>query len=585
MNGGGRQTKKIMLVDDSLAAKLSTPILATHPTTTEYDNTFTMLVDDKRDSPIDSPVEESFGALRPGGALHLRSMESIALLSQYSAGGMMQGGLEALQYPLYQNYLRMQGYQSAAYLVLVGLGYWSKIFFGFLSDCFPLLGYHRRSYMVLGWTICTLCCAIMWVVPFPAPYYGVARLVGQKPADIDATDRRDHMNEAAPNQAALFVVLSMVASLGYVMAIAASDAMVVHYAQREPIAIRGRIQTAIYLVRDVSFILPRLVVGFCMNDFHYQGTFSWAMHPNTFYGLLLVPSTLGLGMALLAIVEATPPRVPVRVYLATLWHLAKKRVLWQLCAFKLLHMTFTNYYTPAINPVKSTWFHVETLTDVEFFVATQVTRGLTMYFVGRLALNWSWRPVIVVATLATIALDATWKFVGIWDVVRSQHFQLAQSIVTIPFTVVVFLFTNYIFVEVADVGNEGTVFALISTFGNMGVPLGMVLAKLVDSNFDVSKDAIKHDDAAVRWQVTYAFAITFAVKAASMFVLVLLPPQKAYVQLLKRHGGSSAVAGVVLVVVFVCTYVFCILTSLLSIYKSTSCLTLAGGRGCNPKTT
>ena len=39
--------------------------------------------------------------------------------------------------------------------------FWSyKIVFGFLSDCFPLLGYKKKSYVVLGW----LLCAIMLIV-------------------------------------------------------------------------------------------------------------------------------------------------------------------------------------------------------------------------------------------------------------------------------------------------------------------------------------------------------------------------------------------------------------------------------------
>ncbi|RHY20322.1 hypothetical protein DYB25_013601, partial [Aphanomyces astaci] len=58
-----------------------------------------------------------------------------------------------------------------------------------------------------------------------------------------------YFNLAAPDNGTLFILLCIFIAFGYVLAASASDAMVVEYAQREPVAIRGRIQTAIYTVR------------------------------------------------------------------------------------------------------------------------------------------------------------------------------------------------------------------------------------------------------------------------------------------------------------------------------------------------
>ncbi|KAH9139773.1 hypothetical protein AeNC1_019513, partial [Aphanomyces euteiches] len=90
----------------------------------------------------------------------------------------------------------------------------------------------------------------------------------------------------------MFIMLSVLVSFGYVMADCAADAMVVEYAQREPLAIRGRVQTAIYTVRQIFIVIATIVSGFGLNSPNYGGTFSFSMKPNIPYGILLVPCVL-----------------------------------------------------------------------------------------------------------------------------------------------------------------------------------------------------------------------------------------------------------------------------------------------------
>ncbi|OQR97309.1 Folate-Biopterin Transporter (FBT) Family [Thraustotheca clavata] len=171
------------------------------------------------------------GALRSGEVLHFLSMEAIALLAQYSSVGVLFNTLPALAYPVFQNYLRMQGYQVSSYTALINLGWSFKIFFGILSDCFPIFGLQRRPYIVLGWLICATCCAIMAFTPFSKPYYGKKSLTGLPVTNISQEDQDKYINFDAPNSSALFVVLSMIASFGYVMTVTSCDALSVQYAQ------------------------------------------------------------------------------------------------------------------------------------------------------------------------------------------------------------------------------------------------------------------------------------------------------------------------------------------------------------------
>ncbi|CAK4142471.1 unnamed protein product, partial [Aphanomyces euteiches] len=331
-----------------------------------------------------------FGALRPGGALNLLSLEAFGLLSQYAGVGILMGVFNALQYPLFQNYLHMEGYQSASYRVLISLGWSSKIFFGILSDCLPVFGYKRRPYMVLGWAICGVCCLVMAILPFPAPYYGQPGLSSL--ANLTA-EQRKFINEGAPTSANLFIVLSMVASLGYVMADVAADAMVVQYAQREPAAIRGRVQTAIYFTRDSFTMVPMLVVAFCMNDYKYGGSFSWSIGPNVVYAGLTIPCVVGTYTAVALVVEEKAERVGLGHYIQD------QRVVWQICAFKFLNGIFFGYNSTLSDPISSIWVHVQPLVATSFAIVAQFFRVVAMFIIGKYALDWDWRITMAVSTV------------------------------------------------------------------------------------------------------------------------------------------------------------------------------------------
>ena len=78
--------------------------------------------------------------------------------------------LPAMQYPVFNNYLHMEGYQTSAYCVLVVLGWLFKVFFGMHLDCVLLFGYRRKSWMFIGWTVATVCLCVVTFTPFGAPY-------------------------------------------------------------------------------------------------------------------------------------------------------------------------------------------------------------------------------------------------------------------------------------------------------------------------------------------------------------------------------------------------------------------------------
>ncbi|OQR92838.1 Folate-Biopterin Transporter (FBT) Family [Achlya hypogyna] len=531
-----------------------------------------------------TPVELEDGALVPGGALQLCSIEALALLTQYFAIGIIYGMIPRLSLPVFNNYLNLEGYQASAYDVLVTLGWSFKIFYGMLSDCVPMFGYRRKPYMLIGWVATAICLAVMAFSPFDTPFCD--RRVYECPMDVS----RDTVNASvakyynfdAPDGGTKFIVLSAIVCFGYVMADVAADAMVVQYAQREPLAIRGRTQTAIYMARYTGSMLAYFCIGFMLNGKVYGGSFEWTTTPNVMYGICLVPCVIAVISTFFFLVEVKTESTPFSKWIADFWGLLQKRVMWQICAFKFINQVFQSIGATPTTPISRAWAGVTPLNESLSNVLSSLIMVLVMGAVAKWGLHWNWRWTIAISSVAVVAIDAFVVFFTIWNVFRNQWFFNGVALAENVPTGIRFIIATYCAVEVADIGNEGATYGLITTVNNLASPFSQVIYKVVDSYFDVSQKDIARDDTHVRWEVSYCFFISYAAKMLALVWLFMLPPQKEAMQVLKKKGGSSALAGSLLIVVFMGTLSFSVVTSFMTIFPSTKCYRIAGGKGFKP---
>jgi hypothetical protein len=126
--------------------------------------------------------------------------------------------------------------------------WWSlKIFVGSLSDCYPIWGYRRKSYVLIGWSI-----AIALTV--------VAICLGQPYKGADTWK---------------WLLCFSFINMGYIIGDVAMDSMVTDLAQREPLAERGQLQSQIYLVRTVAMSLTAALTSFGFSSVEYGGAFAW----------------------------------------------------------------------------------------------------------------------------------------------------------------------------------------------------------------------------------------------------------------------------------------------------------------------
>ncbi|CAI5743148.1 unnamed protein product [Peronospora destructor] len=495
-------------------------------------------------------------SLRPGDVPNLYHWRHIGLLVQYASVGVLYGGLPRTVYPFLNNYLHLDGYQTLSARVLLSLPWSFKVMIGIVSDCFPILHSRRRAYMVVGWLLCSSMLLILVFVKQEPPFYVDSTLRGKDLSKLSPGELKDRVNWQAPSSGSLYIVLMMLASLGYMVADVASDGLVVEFAQRETENVRGNIQSTVYLVRSVAMIFAALLVGFGLNSEDYGGSFSWSN-------------------------RHLDDRVPYfGEYMRGLWVLVQNSAVVQILAYRFFSGIFDGFTITAGDPIQRYWAHVHPLNESLFSVLGLAVFSAALYLTKRIGLNWCWRSVIAWTTISVIALDAIVGMLTVWDVVRSQWFWLGTPILEELPQAMNFLISTFVVVELAELGNEAAVYGLLTTISNLSSPFSSCISKNVNALFDVSVTDIIHDSRHVRWQVTWTFVIAYIMKLLSLAWLPLLPRQKRETQALKRRARSWFWGGIASVSIFSFALLWSVITNLFSIFPSTACLVLAGGSGC-----
>uniref|UniRef100_K3WY60 Transmembrane protein n=1 Tax=Globisporangium ultimum (strain ATCC 200006 / CBS 805.95 / DAOM BR144) TaxID=431595 RepID=K3WY60_GLOUD len=473
----------------------------------------------------------------------------------------------------------MEGTQTTSARVLVTLPRSFKVLYGIVSDCFPIFGYRRRPYMILGWGLCFLMLLAMGFMKASDPYFPTRDLADINPLDY-TPEIVAQFNEDARDGGGKFIILMMLVSVGYVGADVAADGVAVELAQREPEAVRGTTQTVIYTTRTIFIIISQVITAFAFNSEDFGGDFDFG---TTFPQLMLI-----LAFSLVPVLPATwlyikeekCPGVNFKSYMTEFWELLQTRAMYQVIGYKFFSGVFENASWVASDPVANYIAGVINFNDKLQSIFSNGVFALTLFVTGKYGLHWNWRYMTIITMVLIVALDAMVPLMTVWNVFRSQWFWLGVPLMeTLP-SGVNFIIGTYVVVELAGMGNEGAVYGLITTISNLSSPFASTISKNINSLFDVTKVDVQKDTNHVRWEITYTTVICYVCKLLSLGFLPLLPAQKVQTQELRRNGGSSKIMGIFTVVYLVFALCWSIMTNILSIYPSTKCLRVAGGRGC-----
>jgi hypothetical protein len=144
--------------------------------------------------------------------------------------------------------------------------------------------------------------------------------------------------------------------------------------------------------------------------------------------------------------------------------------------------------------------------------------------------------------------------------------------------------STFVIVEMADDGNEGMVYGLLTTVHNLGFPFARAIGNQIYGMFEPSLSKASNfilDEPSFRGVVGWSFFVSYVFAFAALLMLPLMPDQKAMAQERKTKWGSSKAYGWSTVVLVLFAWVYAITIDMLAMIPSTMCMKIAGGDGCD----
>ncbi|KAG2768150.1 hypothetical protein Pcac1_g20602 [Phytophthora cactorum] len=121
---------------------------------------------------------------------------------------------------------------------------------------------------------------------------------------------------------------------------------------------------------------------------------------------------------------------------------------------------------------------------------------------------------------------------------------------------------------------------MVTSVSFLAGPLGLAVTKYIDAKFDVTNQDIMTDTTEVREEVMVTFFIAYGMQLISLLWLLALPKSASESRAMKSRSGTSTARAVGLLALLGLSLVFVVVVHTLSVYESTSCMGVAGGKGC-----
>lgn len=476
------------------------------------------------------------------------------LYVQYAAVGFVSSALPATLYGFFLGYLRVNSYVYATAGQVILLPWSCKLLFGIMNDRVPIYGYRRKPYIALGWLLCAASLTVLACHDMPA--------VG----DADAS--------------AWFSMWMAFAALGYIVADVAADGLTAELGKLEHEDTRGTIQSNVYLARAIGAIAASLLVGLGMNGVEYSGTFTRTMSFTQICAVLAACSAIMVPLSLYSVHETR--KAPQMNYFAKCYASLQKKGMFYLMLYCLTHAAVGDISTTAGGHVMQTWAGVHNLQAQMSVIVGNGIFIIGLCLVKRYMLHCNWRYVIAGTTVLLTAIDALFTYCTIYDVVRNQYFYLGETVVVMVPAAARFMVTSFVVVEVAQDGQEGMTYSLLTMLHNLGGPVARALSNQIFAHFDGLAAQINYvrDTDAFRDTVAWSYGLSYTCSIVALGLLPLIPRQKEETHDRLKTWPSRALYGKSAIMLVALAWVYAVTLNLLAISPTYSCLRVVGGAGC-----
>lgn len=449
-----------------------------------------------------------------------------ALPLHYVLAGVVLNVAQGLLYGVLLGTMAVPGRLYTTARIFVLAPWCLKCVFGWVSDCFPINGYHRKFYSAYGWLMSAIAHLLLALV-FDEPQ------IPKYCKDVGHGDLGNYVPEAgvcnpqADEGAHTLTVLLALSVLGTTIAESAADGLTMECAQSwHQSEARGRILMQSMALRLLGGSLGSCFLAFCFNSRKHLGWFDWELSFRDInFGLAATGQMMMLCWLFLAD-EDLPEIAPRKCADCRHWLCRKCSVCWDklcnccapppsimvptntfhnasthckdafnlhkrlsktLCTslfarfllFQLLSSVLSWMLSPANDMMKRYWAEVQQMQEQLGDVVVSLIFALSITLGQGLLLRFEWQSLTAAgAVLGCVGYTVIGTMTAL-GVLRDQYFYLSIDLMQHLPRALNFLVGTWIVSEISPERLEATIFGLVASVHS----LSPVLARAISNPF------------------------------------------------------------------------------------------------------
>lgn len=499
---------------------------------------------------------EMYGSLRKGGAVNFWSIECLGLIAATFSSVFSMTALNTVLQPLLHMQFGLSATESVSAQRLTTMPLVFSFFFGMLSDCYPIMGMRRKSYMMLGLLVTTL------------SFLAMAALSGV-------------VDKANPNLGLVIsaIVVAAIASLGNLMSYLSVHTRVIELSQREPLGSRGAIQASYLIFRYIVTLIAQVCV---------YGVWGSGEH-----GTTNVP--LAVALVIFAVVMISPLPIiwrywneksyslstSVKVRSRIFWKILQQKAVWRVLVFMCFYTLFLNITFSDSVSVEQNWSGANKDNYLAIQLISSLVTLLTVVVWRRSFMNRPWRQFFGVAPVFVIVPHLIAAIFTCLDIARDRYlFRVLYSCTGVG-TAICFLTSIVPLTEIILEGSESAMVGLsISLYFLVQIFVGTNSNGLFQGSNFYDPAEVAADAASSHVDVLLSLVLNFGLNALGLIGLFFLPAQKLDAQQLRIYGGYTKSASGALVAFGAVLFLYSMAITLMSFVPGLQCAKIAGGAGC-----
>ncbi|EGZ29175.1 hypothetical protein PHYSODRAFT_366698, partial [Phytophthora sojae] len=496
---------------------------------------------------------EIYGSLRKGGAVDFFSLECAGLVAATFASTFSIECLNSVIQPMLKEHFGLKTAELAAAQRLTAIPQVFCFFIGLLSDCYPIFGFRRKGYLLIGLSITVV------------SLFALSGLDGY----IETLDQ----GTAGLGLAAAIITFATLASVGNIIAYVCVHTRVLELSQREPLGQRGAIQATYLIFRCLVYIFTDACA--------YVVSLITTHHCTP-----LLASGLVIALSIPLVWKAWQEKyyslsTPMKTRGQILWRIMQQKAVWSILVFMCFFTLFSGIAFSGPSVVVSVWAGAtgdnSFVQQVMYYGAMLGTVVVWRYYF----MNRPWRSFYSMSTVLLVIPQMIVAICVTQDIIRDRYFYRLMTLFTSVSAGIGWLASMVPLTEIMQEGSEGAMVGLmLSMYFLVSIFVQTNSVGLFDGTnfYNIAEVAMDTPDA--RFDVLIALLLNYGINALAFIGLFFLPRQKLDTQQLRSYGGYTKCASAAIVTFGVALFVYTLTITALTLNPSTSCMRIAGGHGC-----